>query len=286
MPAPCRVRRRLTTRAALGSNAACASPSAAFSTRPIRSRPPRRRSRTSRAPAGGWPALSRGAALPPAVAGINLPIAGFIDAAAAAGHDVVPLTWAAAEPSAHVTRDAFERIAAMLLDDIAAARPFDAVYLDLHGAMVCEHLEDGEGALLARLRAAVGEAPLVASLDLHANVTEDMAAAADALVAYRAYPHTDMAETGARTLPVLERVAAGARPAKAFRKLDFLPPLPWQCTMIEPARSLYAMLEAPGAGVWSASICMGFPPADIRAVGPRCSPTATRRRTRRRRRTG
>ena len=218
--------------------------------------------------AGGWPALSRGAALPPAVAGINLPIAGFIDAAAAAGHEVVPLTWAAAEPSAHVTRDAFERIAAMLLDDVAAARPFDAVYLDLHGAMVCEHLEDGEGALLARLRAAVGEAPLVASLDLHANVTEDMAAAADALVAYRAYPHTDMAETGARTLPVLERVAAGARPAKAFRKLDFMPPLPWQCTMIEPARSLYAMLEAPRPGVWSASICMGFPPADIRAVGP------------------
>ena len=217
---------------------------------------------------GGWPALSRGAELAPAVAGINLPIAGFLDAAAAAGHEIAPLAWAAAEPSAHVTRDAFERVAAMLLDDLAAAGPLDAIYLDLHGAMVCEHLEDGEGELLARVRAAVGDVPVVASLDLHANATEEMAAASDALVAYRAYPHTDMARTGARALPLIERMAGGARPAMAFRKLDFLPPLPWQCTGIEPARSLYAMLEDSPPGVWSRSICMGFPLADIFAVGP------------------
>ena len=218
---------------------------------------------------GGWPALSRGAALAPAVAGINLPIAGFLDAAAAAGHEIAPLAWAAAEPSAHVERGAFERIAAMLLDDIAAAGPLDAVYLDLHGAMVCERLEDGEGELLARIRAAVGAAvPVVASLDLHANATAEMMAAADALVAYRAYPHVDMARTGARALPLIERMAGGARPAKAFRKLDFLPPLPWQCTGIEPAKSLYALLEDSPPGAWSRSICMGFPLADISAVGP------------------
>ena len=218
--------------------------------------------------AGGWPPLSRGAALAPAVAGINLPVAGFLEAAEAAGHRAAPLLWAAAEPSARVERDAFERIVSMLLDDIAAAGPLDALYLDLHGAMVCEHLEDGEGALLARVREAVGAIPLVASLDLHANVTADMVAAADALVAYRAYPHTDMAETGARALAPLERMAAGARPARAFRKLDFLPPLPWQCTNIEPAASLYARLATPPPGVWTWSICMGFPPADIHEVGP------------------
>ncbi len=217
---------------------------------------------------GGWPGLSRGDALPPAVAGINLPIAGFLAAAEAAGHRVAPLTWAAAEPSAHVAEDAFERIAAMLLDDLASAGPLDAVYLDLHGAMVCTHLEDGEGALLARVRAALGETPLVASLDLHANVTADMMAAADALVAYRAYPHTDMAETGARALPLIERMADGGRPAKAFHKLDFLVPLPWQCTMTEPAASLYGSLKDPQDGLWSSSLCMGFPPADIFAVGP------------------
>ncbi len=218
--------------------------------------------------AGGWPALSRGSVLPGAVAGINLPIAGFIAAAEGAGHELAPLTWAAAEPSAHVTEDAFERIAAMLLEDIAAAGPVDAVYLDLHGAMVCTHLEDGEGELLARVRRAIGGIPLAASLDLHANVTAEMAAAADIMVAYRAYPHTDMAETGARTVPLIERLAAGNRPAKAFRQLDFLVPLPWQCTMIEPAASLYGGLSEERAGVWSVSLCMGFPAADIFAAGP------------------
>ncbi|MBH9665657.1 M81 family metallopeptidase, partial [Burkholderia multivorans] len=75
----------------------------------------------------------------------------------------------------------------------------DAVYLDLHGAMVAEHTDDGEGTLLERVRAAVGPAvPVVASLDLHANVTAKMLHEADALVAFRTYPHVDMAETGER----------------------------------------------------------------------------------------
>jgi len=78
------------------------------------------------------------------------------------------------------------------------ARP-DAVYLDLHGAMVAEHVDDGEGELLARVRRTVGASvPVVASLDLHANVTQRMLECADALIAYRTYPHVDMAETGAR----------------------------------------------------------------------------------------
>ena len=217
---------------------------------------------------GGWPGLSRGAALEPAVAGINLPVAGFLAAARAAGHEIAPLLWAAAEPSAHVSKDAFARIAGMLLEDLERAGPVDAVYLDLHGAMVCEHLEDGEGALLARARAAAGDAPIAATLDLHANVTAGMVAAADFLVAYRAYPHVDMAETGARALAPLERLAAGARPAKAFRKLDFLIPLPWQCTSIEPAASLYRLLGGPEDGPWPASLCMGFPQADTRETGP------------------
>ena len=69
-------------------------------------------------------------------------------------------------------QDAFERIAKAMIDGIAAAGPLDAVYLDLHGAMVTEHLDDGEGEILARVREVIGtDLPLVASLDLHANVT-------------------------------------------------------------------------------------------------------------------
>jgi microcystin degradation protein MlrC len=219
----------------------------------------------------GWPALVRGEAIAEAVAGMNLAIAGFLDAARAAGDTVAPLLWCSAVPSAQVEEEAFERIAAMLLDAFAAARPLDAVYLDLHGAMVTEHLEDGEGELLARFRHAIGaEVPLVASLDLHANIGARMVAESDALVTYRTYPHVDMAETGARTHAVLARMADGSRPAKALRKADYLMPLVWQCTDMEPARGLADRCDelAVGEGVWSASLASGFPPADITDCGP------------------
>src|SRR5204863_7183978 len=91
------------------------------------------------------------------------------------GGELVPKMVCAASPSAHVTRDAFERIVKVMVDGIASAGPLDAVYLDLHGAMVTEHLDDGEGEILARVRKAIGkDLPLVASLDLHANVTPQM----------------------------------------------------------------------------------------------------------------
>jgi microcystin degradation protein MlrC len=218
-----------------------------------------------------WPALTRGDGLFSAVAGINLPLAGFVEAARASGHELAPLSWCSATPSAHVTEGAFERVAAMLLEDIAAAEP-DAVYLDLHGAMVTEHCEDGEGELLRRVRAALApETPVVASLDLHANVSAEMCRAASALTAYRSYPHIDMAETGARAAELVDALlASGGDVSHHLRAIDFLVPINAQCTMEEPAGALYrrlAELEA-AAGVWRLSFAMGFPPADISICGP------------------
>ena len=82
--------------------------------------------------ADGWPPLSRGAAMLGNTAGANLAITGFIDAARAAGHALAPLVWANACPSGPVTRDAFERLAAMMLDDLAAAGPVDSPDTDLY----------------------------------------------------------------------------------------------------------------------------------------------------------
>lgn len=220
---------------------------------------------------GAWPGLTRGARLFDAVAGINLSISGFIGSARAGGHELVPLLWCSASPSAEVKADAYERIVHDLLADLAAAGPLDAVYLDLHGAMVTEHLEDGEGELLRRVRHVVGERlPVVASLDLHANVTPAMVDRATMLVACRTYPHVDLAETGARSAHQLGRVVAnGQAPAKAFRQLPFLIPLTWQCTLSEPSRSLYRTLELLEEGdVFCLSYTPGFPLADIRDCGP------------------
>src|SRR5918999_2751020 len=156
---------------------------------------------------GGWPGVQYGEPIFAAVEGANIPAAGAVRALRALGHRLVGTAWAAASPSAHVTSDAFERISAKLIENLKGAAPVDGVYLDLHGAMVAESFDDGEGELLRRVREALGSrVPVVASLDLHANVTRAMFERADALVAYRTYPHVDMADTGARAARLLHRI--------------------------------------------------------------------------------
>jgi microcystin degradation protein MlrC len=222
--------------------------------------------------ADGWPGLTEGAAILSTFDGINLPIAGFLEGARAAKHEIVPLLWCSASPSAHVERDAYERIAGRLLSLIKEAGSIDGIYLDLHGAMVTEHLEDGEGELLERIRAITGpDLPIVVSLDLHANVTKRMVNQASALVVCRTYPHVDLAESGQWSAEVLERLIkrnrSGEGPLKkAMRRADFLVPLTWQCTLIEPAQGIYRAVAATNTA--SASFAFGFPPADIAECGP------------------
>jgi microcystin degradation protein MlrC len=215
---------------------------------------------------GGWPRMELGANLLKTLRRINVGLSGFIEAAEAEGWDLVPTIFTAATPCAHVTTDAYERIAKVIVDGIASAGKLDAVYLDLHGAMVAEHLDDGEGEILARVRKVIGkDLPLVVSLDLHANVTPEMVEHADALIAYRTYPHVDMAETGracARHLALLLRTKQ--RFAKAFRQSPFLIPISWQCTNDQPTRGIYEKLAAlQSEAVPTLSFAPGFPAADF-----------------------
>ena len=220
---------------------------------------------------GAWPGLSRGREMFDAVEGVHLPVTGAIETLDRHGHELVPLLWCAATPSAHVTEDAFERISEMLLSELEKAMPVDAVYLDLHGAMVCEHLEDGEGEFLKRLRTLVGDdLPVAVSLDLHANITEAMVQHASVLDIFRTYPHVDMGETGARAAGHLHALLeSGERWVAALRRTDFLIPLNWGCTLLEPAKSIYAQLPQMIADpVTAVSLACGFPLADIAEVGP------------------
>jgi microcystin degradation protein MlrC len=219
---------------------------------------------------GGWPRMAVGADVL-RVRNINVGLAGFLEAAEAEGWELAPTISCAASPCAHVTEDAFERIAKAMVDGIAAAGRLDAVYLDLHGAMVTEHLDDGEGELLARVRRVIGkDLPLVVSLDLHANVTPQMVEHADALIAYRTYPHIDMADTGRAAAKHLARLLSGKRKfAKAFRQLPFLIPISWQCTSDEPCKGIYQKLAAlESDAVPTLSFAPGFPAADFPDCGP------------------
>lgn len=217
----------------------------------------------------GWPALAAGPEILRVFPGLNIPIGGFIDHAPA-DWTLVPLLWCSAEPCGPVLDEAFERVAARLCHALAEAGPVDGVLLDLHGAMVVESHEDGEGELLRRLRAIVGKAvPIVVTLDLHANVTQAMMAAADAITVYRTYPHVDMSLTARRAIGLLSHLLAGQPLHRAWRKLPFMMPISAQCTTLEPCRSLYASLPAlERDGVLSADFAAGFPPADIAECGP------------------
>jgi microcystin degradation protein MlrC len=112
--------------------------------------------------------------------------------------------------------------------------------------------------------------PLVASLDLHANVTPEMIEHADALVAYRTYPHIDMADTGRAAAEHLALLLnSGRRFAKAFRQLPFLIPISWQCTNDQPTKGIYQRLAAlQSETVPTLSFAPGFPAADFRHCGP------------------
>jgi len=218
-----------------------------------------------------FPAFVRGPELIERLSGINIPVAGFIDFARTRGWTLLPSCWAGAIPSSYVTRDAFERIAGAIADDVRQAGGLDGIYLDLHRAAVAEHALDSEGELLARLRAIVGpNVPIVASLDLHANVTQRMLRETDALVAYRTYPHVDMARTGERAGELLvRRLKAGRKEPMHARRLPFLIPLNAQSTWMEPARALFDELEAIDREHGTClSFCMGFPASDFDECAP------------------
>lgn len=219
--------------------------------------------------AGAWPGYQRGPSIRDTFARYNLALPGFMLVAEAAGHRAVPLAWSMAQPSGRVADQAFERMSAVLIDGIVETQP-DMVFLELHGAMCTETIDDAEGELLRRVRAVVGpDVPVLVSLDLHANVTALMVESASFMSAYRTYPHVDWLETGRRCARWIDAVRHwGPRPARAFRQIPFLIPIASGCTLIEPMKGLYALLGRIEAetGV-HLSLCPGFPSADMADMG-------------------
>lgn len=211
------------------------------------------------------------------ILGLNMGYAGFSETALAFGWTVVPLTFATAVPSNLVTREAFEHIMGHMLEGLRAAMPVDAVFLDLHGAMVTDEYMSGDQEIIRRVREIVGPGrPIVVEFDFHANISPGTAKEADAIFLYRTYPHVDMADVGRLAAAHLKsRLGALARPAVAFRTLDFLIPVPAQTTLAEPMKSLFARAKAleghtVGNGrVHWVSLAPGFPLAD----SPFCRPT-------------
>lgn len=218
--------------------------------------------------ADSWPEMLHAEAADTGTRGLNLPIAGAIAAARAAGDDVVALLWCAAEPGGPVTDVAFEAIMDHLLGGLRGAGPLDAIYLDLHGAMVTQSHIDGESAVLARVRAAHPGVPIALSLDLHANLGARSVEIADVVTIYRTYPHLDMAETGARAIALLHHHLTRGPLERVHLEVPFLLPLPAQHSGSAPLEGVYARLKEMSNGRdCSADVALGFSAADGPHVG-------------------
>ena len=198
-------------------------------------------------------------------------LGGMIDGASARGLALLPSLAAGASPAGRVTRSFYEDAKTRICADLRAAGTLDGVLLDLHGAMVVEGADDGEGDLLRAVREVVGATvPVGVTLDFHANVTEDMVRHATLLHGYKTYPHVDMAERGLEAAHRLADIAAGTlRPTIAFRQPRLLPPIAGQLTSRGPMRRLYDLADEMERDprVITVSIFAGFPLADIHDAG-------------------
>ncbi|MBB2197107.1 MAG: M81 family metallopeptidase [Gluconacetobacter sp.] len=217
---------------------------------------------------GEMPPALEGAALVPTLATLNFGASGFIRAMPTA--HFVPLAWGQGGAGAPVADAAFEWFATRMTARLRDAGPVDAVYLDLHGAMMTESLADAEGELLRRIRPIVGpDVPIVASMDYHGNLTVAMLEQLDALSSYRTYPHVDRHDAGARVAGMLEEIMRRGRPtAKRIARGPFLIPLPFENTDRDPSRSLVRHVESVPPGVLSFEYVPGFAASDFPEAGP------------------
>lgn len=210
--------------------------------------------------------------IPGAYRGTRSAMGGSLEAAEKFDWTLIHPISASANPSGVVTRAAFDELCDTLIAAARAQGPIDGALLHFHGAMVAEDHEDAEGEMLARLRGAIGAAaPVIVTLDLHANVTHAMTEHASALIAFRTYPHIDQYERAWQGAELLERAMAGEikpRTVIARRPMiyGFNHGRTQQGPMVE-ALARADKIEKSGAAL-VVSICAGFTRANIHDVGP------------------
>jgi microcystin degradation protein MlrC len=212
---------------------------------------------------------------------------GFIEAMDASGPwEPVPSLLAMAEPNGPVEQAFFNRLLQNWEKDLTKAGRLDGVYLVLHGAGLTTEDHDPEGALLALVRRIVGpDIPIVATFDLHANVSDADVTLVNGFVGYRTNPHLDMRERGAEAAILLRRLLGGTRSFLSRIRLPIVPPTVTQLTGKDAPSRPYGELidlgqqrmnEAPYAGrVLNVSVMGGFAFADTPFNGLTVVVTAT-----------
>lgn len=214
--------------------------------------------------------LRRGKEIGSALRASETSFAGFFDGAEKHGFLLVPVLAVWATPSGIVDGDALQSLTGEIISALRSTRP-DGVLLALHGAMVSEIDDDGDGWILEQVRNEVGpDVPIVATLDLHANISQRMVDLADLLIGYDTYPHVDQRERALEAADALMRITSGElRPSSVLVKPPMMPTSQNMPTSMEPMRSLIRHAHECEArrGVEQVTIAGGFPPANTPDTG-------------------
>lgn len=196
--------------------------------------------------------------------GTRTVLGAFIEVLEENGIEVIPTIAAIAEPSGPVTAEAIAQIKQDLFDRCRKAGKVDGILLSMHGAMVTDNDDDGDGEFLESLRAVVGKAiPVVAALDLHTNLTARMVDNATALIPYREYPHADMYHRGLDAAKLMLRILnEEVKPVMKYTRLPMFTAL--METGGEACRPIMEQSEEirRHPGIINASVLHGFYAAD------------------------
>jgi microcystin degradation protein MlrC len=195
-------------------------------------------------------------------------LGGYIEVARREGAEMVVPVAAESWPSGPASAETHERLCKLVLDEVQRGG-YDAILLDLHGAMVAEGVEDAEGDLLRRLREIDPHTPVAVTLDMHANIYDDIVKHATVITGFHTYPHVDIRAAGLRAANVIARTLKGEiKPVMSWANKPMLPHIMCQGTHAAPNKPLQERCkELEAGGVLAASVFVGFPHADIREAG-------------------
>jgi microcystin degradation protein MlrC len=183
--------------------------------------------------------------------------------------ELIEGTAAWADPAGLVARETFEGLRDEILDQIKSGGRFDVVVIGLHGAMVADGYDDPEGDLLARIRELVGhDTPIIATFDPHSHLTAMRVAAADALIAFKEFPHIDFVDRAEDAWRLAgDTVAGRVKPVMSVydpKMIDVFP------TTSEPMRRFVDDMihrERDTPGLLSLSVIHGFMAGDVPEMG-------------------
>jgi microcystin degradation protein MlrC len=198
-------------------------------------------------------------------------VAGFLRGLKEDGIEPVPLVVAVATPAGTITDEAFDAILGEIERRLDRAGPVQGLLVAAHGAAVTETRRDADGYWLGRLRDWAGpRVPVICTVDAHANVSQGMVDACQAIIAYRSNPHLDTFDRGTEAAGLMARTLEGdVHPVQAGAFPPFAINILLQETAVPPCRPLYELADSmrEKEGILAVSVCIGFPYADVAEMG-------------------